>query len=74
MRKRVFGYMRTAKTQSSLRIHAVDQGLHCPLKESLDTTECWNGEQRLGQYLAQAQDLNLRIFCMFEDPFSLDAA
>ena len=23
-----------------------DQGLHCPLTESLDSTECTNGEQR----------------------------
>ena len=25
-----------------------DQGLRCPLPESLHTTECINGEQRLG--------------------------
>ena len=25
-----------------------DQGLHCPLTESFDTTECMNGEQRPG--------------------------
>ena len=25
-----------------------DQGLHCPLTESLDTTECMDREQRLG--------------------------
>ena len=41
-----------------------DQGLHCPLTESLDTTECINGEQRLGRYFVHAQDdLNLHIFC-----------
>ena len=25
-----------------------DQGFHSPLTESLDTTECLNGEQRIG--------------------------
>ena len=40
-----------------------DQGLHCPLTESLDITECMNWEQRPGWYFAQAQGhLNLRIF------------
>ena len=49
-----------------------DQGLHCPLTESLDTTECMNGEQRHGWYFAHAQDdLKLRILCMFEDLFRL---
>ena len=42
-----------------------DQGLHCPWTESLDTTECMNGEQRLGWYFAHAQnDLNLSILLM----------
>ena len=51
-----------------------DQGLHCPLTESLDTTECLNGEQRPGQYFAHAQaDLNLHILCMFEGTFLLVA-
>ena len=37
-----------------------DQGLPCPLTESLDITECMNGEQRPGRYFADAQDdLNL---------------
>ena len=52
-----------------------DQSLHCPLAESLDTTECMNGEQRPRRYLAYAQDdLNLCILCLFERVFSLDAA
>ena len=39
-----------------------DQGLHCPLTKSLDTTECMNGEQRPGVYFAHEKaDLNLRI-------------
>ena len=33
-----------------------DQGLHCPLQESLDTTEYINGEQRPGRDFAHAQD------------------
>ena len=44
MRKRVFRYMRTVKAQISLRKVQADQGVHCPLTESLDTTECKNGE------------------------------
>ena len=63
--KRVFGHMRRAKAQISLRIHAVWSGL----TESLDTTECKNGKQRHGWYFAHAQDdLNL---C--EKTFSLGA-
>ena len=39
-----------------------DQGLHCPLTEPLDTTECMTGEQRPGCYFAHAQDdVNMRI-------------
>ena len=33
-----------------------DEGLHCPLTKSLDTTECMTGEQRPGCYFAHAQD------------------
>ena len=47
-----------------------DQGLHCLLTESLDTTECMNGEQRPGWYFAHVQDdLNLHILRMFEGTF-----
>ena len=47
-----------------------NQGLHCPLKESLDTEKCKNEEP--GRYFAHVQDgLNLR---MSEDLFSLDNA
>ena len=45
MRKRVFGHVRTANAQISLRIAQSDQDLHCPLPELLDTTESMNGEQ-----------------------------
>ena len=41
-----------------------DQGLFCPLTESLDITECINEKQRPG-YFAQ-YDLNLHILCTFE--------
>ena len=33
-----------------------DQGIHCLLTESLDTTECMNGEQTLRRYFAHEQD------------------
>ena len=42
-----------------------DQGLAFPPSESLDTTECMNGEQ-IPRY-----DLNLRVLRMFEGTFSL---
>ena len=48
-----------------------DQGLHCPLKESLDTTECINGEQMPGSYFAHAQnDANTHILRKLEGRFS----
>ena len=48
-----------------------DQGLPCPLTESLDTVECINGEQMTELYFAHAHDdLNLRILHMFEGTFS----
>ena len=66
--------MRTA-AQISLRIMQSSQGLHCPLIESLDITECINGEQMPGWYFAQVQDdLYLSILRVFEGKFSLDAA
>ena len=60
-------------------VYADNKGLHQPahydshsqahslLKESLNTTECMNGEQRPGPYFTHAQDdLNL---CMFKGTF-----
>ena len=56
-----------------------DQGLHCLLTESLDATECINGEQQPGYFGHAQDDLNLQyaqnmqiqiILCM--PPFSLD--
>ena len=50
-----------------------DLGLHCPLTESLATTECMNGEQQARWYFAHVHDdLNLLILLMFEGTFSLD--
>ena len=47
-----------------------DQDLPCPLTESLNTTECMNGEQRPGRYFAHVQDdLNLRILCVLKRHF-----
>ena len=49
-----------------------DLGLRCLLTESVDTTECMNGEQRPECYFAFAQDdLTLRILRMFEGFFRL---
>ena len=39
-----------------------DQGLHCPLTESLDTTECMNEEQVPGLYFIHTgDDLTVRF-------------
>ena len=55
MRKDVFGTCADA------------QSLHCLVTESLDTTECMNGEQRPRRYFAHAQDdLNLHFLGMFK--------
>ena len=52
-----------------------DQGLHCPLTELFDKTDCMNVEQMPCRYFAYAQgDLNLRILLMLEGTFSLDEA
>ena len=38
--KSVFGHIRTVNASALF-----DQGLYCPLTESLDTIECMNGEK-----------------------------
>ena len=49
-----------------------DQGLRCPLTDSLDTTECINREQRPDETLRmRGMNLNLCILRMLEDSFSL---
>ena len=66
--------MRTAKTKISLSIRESDQGLQCPLTESLDTK--MHERRAEGQMiLAHAQaGLTVRILRMYEDTFSLDSA
>ena len=49
-----------------------DQGLHSTLTESLDTTECINGEQMHVSVLGM--NLNLCILHMLKDTFSLVVA
>ena len=42
-----------------------DQGLHCPLTESLHTADCMNGDIMSRLYSVHVQDiLNLHILCM----------
>ena len=68
--KSVFGHMWTAKAQISCTSVQSDQGLHCQLKESLDTTECIDEEQRPGRYFVHVQDnLNLLILSMLKGTF-----
>ena len=63
------------KPRSACAFAQMDQGLHCPLTESLDTIACMNGKQRFELYFAHAQDdLNLYILRMFNGTVSLDAA
>ena len=50
-----------------------DQGLHCPLTESLDTTKMYEWRAKARCYLVHPQnDLNLCILRMFEGIFPLD--
>ena len=64
--RNVTKHMRTARPRSAYASMQSDQVLHCQLTESLDTTECMNGEQRPRRYFAPLQDgLNLHILCMF---------
>ena len=58
MQKRVLGHMRTEKVQINSASVQSNQGLYCPLTESLDTTELTtertNEYQRPGWYCAHA--------------------
>ena len=45
MRKRVSGICGQRRPRSACAFAQSDQGLHCPLTESLDTMECMNDEQ-----------------------------
>ena len=44
------------RSWSDCAVAQSDEDLHCPLKESMDTTEYMNAEQRPGWYFAHAQD------------------
>ena len=48
MRKRVSGIGGQQRPRSTCASAQSDQGLHCPLTESFDTTECVTGEQKPG--------------------------
>ena len=62
--------MQTANTSAQS-----DQGPHCSLTESLDITECMNGDQMPGWGLGQAQDnVHPHILRMLEGTLSLDEA
>ena len=50
---RMIGYYRVYEWRAKAPAQT-DQGLHCPLTEWLDTTECTNGEQRLPRSLIRA--------------------
>ena len=75
MRKRVFGHMRTAKTQISLRIRAVWSG------PSLSANRI-SGYYKMYEWRAKARMIlcacagwsDSTHFCMFEGTFSHDAA
>ena len=45
MQKRVFGHMLKQRPKSDCASAQSDQDLRCPQTESLDTIECFNGEQ-----------------------------
>ena len=52
-----------------------DQGFRCPQTESLETKECFNGEQMPGWDCTFVHwDMNPHVIRMFEGTFSLDAA
>ena len=70
MQKVSLGICRQRRPRSACASAQSDQGLHCPLTESLDTTECMNGDQRPEWYLAHVQDdLNQRIFSHIQRHF-----
>ena len=76
-------YNWTASCKTCLRAYAYsisagtsaqsDQGLNCPMPESLDTTECINREQRPIRDLAHAQ-YDVKPHILLEGIFSLGAA
>ena len=68
----VFGLCAERRPRSDCASLQSDLVLRCPLTESLDTTECINGEQRPRSYFAHAQDdLNLCISACSKARFRL---
>ena len=74
------GIMRLQRPWSACTSAQSDQGLQCPLTESLDTTECMNGEQRSGWYFCACTDVRMyrwsesAHFMHLKGSFSLDEA
>ena len=65
---------RQGRSRSDCAFAQSDQGLHCPLTDSLATTKCMNVELRSRWYFAHVQDdLNFHILYIFEGIFSLGA-
>ena len=72
MQKEVLGICGQQRPRSACTSAQSGQELYCPLTESLDSTECINGEQRPEWYFAYVQDYpSLCDFHMVEDIFRL---
>ena len=56
MRNVSLGMCRLQRPRLACTSMQSEQGLHCLLTRSLDTTACMNGEQRPGYYFAHVQD------------------
>ena len=75
MRNVSSAYADSGRPRSACASAQFDEGIRCPLTESLDTTEFMTREHRPGWYFAHAQDdLKPRILRSFEGTFSLDGA
>ena len=57
------GICRQRRPRSTCASGQSDQGLYCLLTESLDTTECMNGEPKPGWYFVHALMVYISIFC-----------
>ena len=69
-----FGICGQRRPRSACASAQADHGLRCPLTESLDTTECINGEQSPDDFVFAWVELNLCILRMLEDTFLLGTA
>ena len=67
------GFCQQRKPRSACTFAQSDQGLCCPLTDSLDTTECFSGEQMPTWDFKHMQDyVNLGILHMLKGTFLLD--